>query len=229
MENLELVRDLLAQIVRVGFVSARDPAKCRVRALFEDTTGGETVSGWLPVLLPRARDDAAFDLPDIGDQVLCLFLPIGRESGFVLGCMYGADAPPVSSGDKWHRKFKDGTWLEYDRAAHKLGASVRGDVEVEADKSITAKAGDSVKIEAGKDITAQAGGSITAQATLDAFVQAGKDITATAGMNLTALAGLKASVAAVDIDLVGTASVKLAAPVIILAGGVMLLPGPGGG
>ncbi|MDR2503996.1 MAG: hypothetical protein LBD82_06425, partial [Deltaproteobacteria bacterium] len=40
---------------------------------------------------------------------------------------------------------------------------------------------------------------------------------------------LKASVAAVDIDLVGTASVKLAAPVIILAGGVMLLPGPGGG
>ena len=43
--------------------------------------------------------------------------------------MYGAQMPPVSSGDKFHRTFSDGTTLEYDRAAHKLRASVRGDVE----------------------------------------------------------------------------------------------------
>lgn len=39
---------------------------------------------------------------------------------------------PVSSKDKWHIKFEDGTWLEYDRAEHKLRANIKGDVEIEA-------------------------------------------------------------------------------------------------
>ncbi|WP_303238022.1 phage baseplate assembly protein V [uncultured Bilophila sp.] len=132
-----ILSDLISQLARVGFVVSRQPEKHRVRVEFRDTVTAKLVSGWLPVLVPRASADMAFDLPDVGDQVLCLFLGNGLEEGFVLGSMYGAQTPPVSSGDKFHRTFSDGTTLEYDRAAHKLRASVRGDVEMDAAKSIS--------------------------------------------------------------------------------------------
>ncbi|WP_288956930.1 phage baseplate assembly protein V [uncultured Desulfovibrio sp.] len=122
----EQVRDVLAQMVRVGFVSARQPEKMRVRVELRDTTGAALITDWLPVLCPRAHGDAQYDLPDVDDQVLCLFLPFGLEQGFVLGAMYGKASPPVSSGDKWHRSFSDGTVLEYDRASHALTGKVRG-------------------------------------------------------------------------------------------------------
>lgn len=122
----EQVRDVLAQMVRVGFVSARQPEKMRVRVELRDTTGAALITDWLPVLCPRAHGDAQYDLPDVDDQVLCLFLPFGLEQGFVLGAMYGKASPPVSSGDKWHRSFSDGTVLEYDRASHALTGKVLG-------------------------------------------------------------------------------------------------------
>lgn len=121
--------DLLSQMVRVGFVVGRQPESMRVKVQFKDTTTASLVSDWLLVLAPRACQDKQYDLPDEGDQVLCLFLPFGLEQGFVLGAMYGGENPPVNSGDKWHRVFKDGTSLEYDRAAHKLTADVKGDIE----------------------------------------------------------------------------------------------------
>lgn len=133
----EQITAKLSQIIRVGFVNARDEAKMRVKVTVPDTVGKELVTDFLPVLCPRACEDMQYDLPDIGDQVLCLFLAYGLEQGFVLGAMYGKATPPVQSGDKWHRKFKDGTFLEYDRAEHKLIANVQGDVEITATGNVT--------------------------------------------------------------------------------------------
>ena len=129
---------LIAQLVRVGFVVGRQPERHRVRVELRDTVTRSLVTAWLPVLVSRASQDMEFDLPDIGDQVLCLFSGLGLEEGWVLGSMYGRQAPPVSSGDKWHRTFSDGTTLEYDRAAHKLKASVQGDIEIEATGNLQA-------------------------------------------------------------------------------------------
>ena len=137
------------ELARVGFVVSRQPEKYRVRVEFRDTVTAKLVSGWLPVLVPRASADMAFDLPDVGDQVLCLFLGNGLEEGFVLGSMYGAQMPPVSSGDKFHRTFSDGTTLEYDRAAHKLRASVRGDVEASVTGNVEVTLQGSGKVTAG--------------------------------------------------------------------------------
>lgn len=128
----------MAQMIRVGFVNARQPETMRVKVTLKDTTTAELVTDWLPVLCPRACGDRQYDLPDIDDQVLCLFLPYGLEQGFVIGAMYGRQTPPAQSGDKWHRAFKDGTWLEYDRAAHKLTANVRGDVDITTTGSVSA-------------------------------------------------------------------------------------------
>ncbi len=135
--NEQMLRDMMSQIIRVGFVAGRQPERMRVKVELRDTTNAKLVSDWLPVITPRACADEQYDLPDDGDQVLCLFLPYGLEQGFVLGSMYGKAEPPVQSGDKWHRKFRDGTTLEYDREAHLLSGNVKGDVKLAVSGNIT--------------------------------------------------------------------------------------------
>lgn len=137
--NDDQIMAKLSQIIRVGVVNARQPEKMRVKVTIPDTVDKPLITDFLPVLCPRACEDMQYDLPDIGDQVLCLFLAYGLEQGFVIGAMYGKQAPPVQSGDKWHRLFKDGTWLEYDREEHKLVANVQGDVEITATGNIKAE------------------------------------------------------------------------------------------
>lgn len=144
----EQLSDLLAQCIRPGTVTARDAAKLRVQVRCADTVTAPLVTDWLPVLVSRACGDGQYDLPDVGDAVLCLFLPHGREAGFVLGSFYSGGVPPVADGDKWHRKFKDGTTLEYDRKAHKLSANVKGDVDVTATGSVTGRISGSLTAEA---------------------------------------------------------------------------------
>ena len=126
------VQDVLAQTIRVGFVTARQPEKMRVQVELRDTVTQPLSSAWLPVLCPRASGDLAYDLPD------------------------GKASPPVSSGDKWHRKFSDGTVLEYDRAAHKLTAQVQGDVAVKATGSVQAEATGDVSVSSAASLTLMA-------------------------------------------------------------------------
>lgn len=135
-----MILDRMAQMIRVGFVNARQPEKMRVKVTVRDTTGAQLVTDWLPVLCPRSSGDMQYDLPDIDDQVLCLFLPYGLEQGFVIGAMYGKQVPPVQSGDKWHRKFADGTTLEYDRANHALTADIPGTAAIKCSGPMTLEA-----------------------------------------------------------------------------------------
>ena len=168
----EQLCDRMAQMIRVGFVNARQPETMRVKVTLKDTTTAELVTDWLPVLCPRACADMHYDLPDIGDQVLCLFLPYGLEQGFVIGSMYGKRTPPVQSGDKWHRVFRDGTILEYDRAAHKLTANVKGDVDITTTGNITGT------IQG--NLTASVQGSLSASSQGPASVSSAAQLTLTA-------------------------------------------------
>ena len=156
MDNTEALSDLLAQCIRVGSVTGRDPGRMRLQVTCQDTVTGPFVSDWLQMLTPRASQDCQYDLPDVGDQVLCLFLPHGREQGFVLGAMYAASAPPVADGDKLHRTFRDGTVLEYDRKAHKLTGAVKGDVDLDVEKSVIVRAGKGISMETPASIALKA-------------------------------------------------------------------------
>jgi len=123
-------------MIRVGEVVAVDEKNCRVRVRLKDCDG--MVSYWLPVVVPKSKDDKFYFLPDVGELVLCAFLDYGVEQGFVLGAIYNKkDLPPVSSRDKLHIKFKDGTFLEYDRNSHKLKIHCKGDIEIIAEGNVT--------------------------------------------------------------------------------------------
>ena len=121
--------------MKIGLVTATDPATCRCRVNFADHDA--VVSDWLPVLHHKTGQDKSYWLPDVGEQVCCL-MDDHAEFGCILGAIYSdADQPPVSSQDKFHVKFKDGTTIEYDRASHKLAANVQGDVELTATGTLT--------------------------------------------------------------------------------------------
>ncbi len=124
--------------MKIGIVSAIDPAVCAARVQFPDNDG--VVSFWLPVVQPKSLKDRFYHMPDVGEHVVCL-LDENGESGVILGAIYSqSDAPPVNSVDKWHVTFEDGTILEYDRAVHKLFADVKGDIDVTASGNITSTA-----------------------------------------------------------------------------------------
>lgn len=111
-----------AATFRTGLVVAVDEQRVRVRVQVPDLDNLET--GWLMVLAGKAQDDKDYWLPDEGEQVAVL-LDVRGEDGLVLGAVYSeVDAPPVVSRDKWHRRFKDGSSFEYDRATHTYAATV---------------------------------------------------------------------------------------------------------
>lgn len=137
----------ITEILRVGIVVTKDPKNMRCKVLCSDTPTSPLITHWLPVLVTRAFEDTYYDLPDIGSKVLCIFLPNGMEAGFILGSYYPDDRSPCADEDMYQHKFKDGTYIEYNRKEHKLTASCVGDVDIVAQKNVKINA-DTVTIKA---------------------------------------------------------------------------------
>lgn len=118
-----------------GIVVAIDEVTCKVRVEFPDRDDGDgqtLVSDWLPVGQKKTLGDQEYWLPDLDTQVVCL-MDEHLEAGVVICAIYSdTDAPPVGNKDLYYRRFKDGTIIQYDRAAHKLLADVQGDIEINA-------------------------------------------------------------------------------------------------
>lgn len=140
----------LGSIIRLGEVSSVNAEKGTACVVFDDDDG--VVSAELPVLHRNTFSNKDYSMPDVGEDVLCLFLPNGLEDGFILGSIYAGEVtPPENTIDKRTVVFSDDTRVSYDRAEHVLTVSI-GDTTIEAN-------GDSVRIDAASDVTIK--GSIT--------------------------------------------------------------------
>lgn len=125
---------LLKNIIKVGKVSSVDPDKATARVAFE-TQG--LVSHDLQVIVPQTLRNQDYYMPDIGELVVCLFLPTGNAEGFILGSIYSdTNSPPVSSADKRTMTFSDGTSIEYDRGTHVLTINATGPVNIVASGNV---------------------------------------------------------------------------------------------
>lgn len=150
----EAVQERLNALIKIGEVTSVDCAAMMCRVTFDDDDG--ITSYDLPVLQPNTLRNKDYACPDIGEDVLCVFLPSGVEEGFVIGSFYAGDVtPPESDGNKRTVIFADGTRLSYDRAAHKLMADVKGDIEAIVSGNVTAT------IQGKADVTAQGAISVT--------------------------------------------------------------------
>jgi phage baseplate assembly protein V len=121
-------------------------ANARVRVTFP--AHNQMTSWWLPILVPKAQNDKAYWIPDVGEQVVCL-MDEHDEDGAVLGAIYSSadTAPPSMTADKWHLTMKDSASFEYDRNSHALS------VNLPANATMTIVVnGVTISIDSGKNI-----------------------------------------------------------------------------
>ena len=126
-KNIAQIYQQFKRLVSIGIVEQVDCYRARVRLPDQ----GNVVSDWLLVVTRRAKGAQDVWLPVIGEQVLCLFLPLdGMSVGFVLGSLNSSvNMPPDANGGR-HILFEDGTSLEYDLAAHEIRVQVSGGLKV---------------------------------------------------------------------------------------------------
>lgn len=130
---------VMRNIVRVGTVTATDDEKVTARVEFKDRSG--IVSHELKILVKNSLKNKDYWMPDINEQVLCLFLPIGIEKGWVLGSFY-SNVTTANADDKKYRKvfFEDGSSAQYDRESHTLTVDVPaegGNLVINTEASVT--------------------------------------------------------------------------------------------
>lgn len=130
----------IKRLIRVGTVSSVNAAAGTVRVAF--AAQDDMVTYELPVITRGSKNNKDYWLPDVDEQVLCLFLPntSGRGvcDGFVLGTFYSSvDAPVENSGDVHALKYGDGTIIKHDRSTGKLTINATGDIDIIAGGKVT--------------------------------------------------------------------------------------------
>lgn len=163
------------QIFKIGEVSSVNPAKCTARVVFSDEDG--LVSYDLPVMQRNTIANKDFAMPEVEEDVLCVFLPDGPEDGFILGSFYAGEiTPPESDGNKRTVVFADDTRISYDRDKHILTVTI-GETSIVADQSNV-----NVACSGTADISA---GTVNATASGNATISASSATVKASTINLT--------------------------------------------
>jgi len=118
-------------IVRVGIISSVDSKRCTAKVYFEDLD--DTVTHDLRIVVPQTMKTKVYYMPDVGEQVLCLFLQNGIETGFIIGSVYSeVDNPPVTNDKIKGFWLKGGTSIQFDESTNTLIVSSPQPVTINA-------------------------------------------------------------------------------------------------
>ena len=135
--EIDDLKERLDNLIRVGVVSSTDPEAGTARVFFDYQS--RVVSYNLQVMTKNSNRNKDYWMPDVGEQVTCVFLPTGIETGFILGSFFSdAAPPPVASQDKRHSTFGDGSIIELDRSTGKMLVKITGDADVEVGGNMVA-------------------------------------------------------------------------------------------
>lgn len=138
----------IKDFIKTGIITAVYPERNTARVLFDDAGEGEIDSGELPFLVTGSTENKYYAPMPVDTQVLCLRLPHGKNSGYILGTWYNdVDAPPDSDGNLSKVQFADGTIVEHNSKSGETKVSATGAVTISA-SSITIN-GDTVNITGG--------------------------------------------------------------------------------
>lgn len=97
------------QFIRVGKVSSINRNNCTARVFFEDRD--DVVSHDLRVIVKNTMNKKDYWLPDVDEQVVCIFLPNGEETGFIIGSVYSdVDRPPAEISNTGEERV--GYWID---------------------------------------------------------------------------------------------------------------------
>lgn len=120
-------------IVRIGKVVEVDAKTCLCRVSFQDRA--DMVSDFIPVIMPFTSDNKLYFLPKVEDMVLCVFTAF--NAGFILGQYYSENTRPKDNDENIiSLHLEDGSSIKYDKKESKLNIDIKGDIELNIDKSI---------------------------------------------------------------------------------------------
>ncbi len=125
----------IKNIFRVGLVSSVNGATCSARVTFpdkDDLDGKGLVSYELPIITIGSNGTLGYWVPEVGTQVLCVFLPNpsgnGLKDGFILGAFYSELNPPEETNPNVRcLKVPDGSYIRFDG---------KGNIEIHATKNL---------------------------------------------------------------------------------------------
>lgn len=104
---------ILKNMIRVGNVSSINYERGAVKVTFPDKDN--IVTDLLPYL------SFEYNMPEIGDTVLCVFLPNGISKGFCLGQPYSLKNMPKQPGPQYYYKnIYDEAFYQYDKNSKTL-------------------------------------------------------------------------------------------------------------
>ena len=121
----------LRGMIRTGTVSAVYPENGTARVVFDDKD--DTTSPELHIVHRFSGTNKDYWVPDIGDQVVCIFAnnDTNFSTGWILGSYFTATHPPqVASPDIMRLDFADGSFLEYNRGNSSLTIKVMGQIKI---------------------------------------------------------------------------------------------------
>lgn len=125
MENYEGInKDYNSEnnLIMIGTVSAINEEEATARVLFTDRD--DTTSKEIPLMFLHTKGMRIYAMPEVGEQVLCLFLPNGHEEGYILGAYYNDEyKPPVTDKETKIIKFKNGDYVKYKNGEMEVKAS----------------------------------------------------------------------------------------------------------
>ncbi len=105
-------------VFTTGIVSQVDDKNGWARCKLPDLDNLETY--WLKVLQRNTKDNQEYWMPDVDEQVMVI-ADENLEEGCILGAIYSeADRPPVNTREKYHIKWKNEDYFEYDRESQIL-------------------------------------------------------------------------------------------------------------
>lgn len=195
---------IAGSFIRVGEVVALDEKKGRVRVTFDDEDGA--TSYWLQVLVRNTLKNHDYWMPDIGEDVLCIFFGDAPEVGFVLGSFYAGEVvPPESTGNKRTVVFADDTKVTYDRAGHALDVEIAG-TKIHADQqSVNVEAPDNITQNATNVSVGATGVDVSASSKI---ALAAPTITLTIGGTTMVLNGSSAQLSSQSLSFTGSMSIS---------------------
>ena len=118
-------------MVRIGTVTATNPAAMTARVTFEEKDG--LVSPELPIITRGSGGNRDYWLPDVGDEVVCLYSANDKNftTGWILGTYFTEKHPPNAAAQDVRRvDFGDGSFIEFNRAAGSLTIQCTGPVTI---------------------------------------------------------------------------------------------------
>jgi phage baseplate assembly protein V len=145
---------MLKNMIRIGRISSVKAAEGTVRVVIDDQQ--DMVTNELPLL------SFAYDIPSIGDLVLCVFLGNGISNGFCLGRYFNdGNPPPVTNKNIWAKDFGDGTSIKYNKTTQELTIVAVKDLKINVAGNLTVTVTGDVTVTADGNIKNSAGGSNT--------------------------------------------------------------------